>query len=347
MLWTCPARLTDTAAPGSGVDDTHTVPAPPIDRGVYSKHRSFRLLWSSKRKPNAPVLHCHHTQQYNRAVSQRTMWMHSCVQFMEADKHSTSDDSSCTVLTWPPHRTDSDRFSEHYDHVDHIKNRNNNSRPMSDSSSSAFDPTEAVNSRELGMQPSRTHRRSLTGSCLIAVRQSTCLLDSDVWGPAVQLLQQFMSDPHTWPAEPAAASLTLRSHSAVVAGRYGADDVYRVTLVFSVSGSRYCARVGRAHRSNSIYFVGYVNNATRLRATLAAPTTITATHSLVPSPTTTSTAPSAARTTSAPAAPCQTACFFVQRCHDVDCSGFSSAPVTLPAQLVRSLTEQLHDRTDP
>ena len=78
-----------------------SVPAPPIDCGVYSRHRSFRLLWSSKRKANSPVLHCHHTQQYNRATSQRRMWLHSCVQYMEADRHNTAD-QQCATLTWPP-----------------------------------------------------------------------------------------------------------------------------------------------------------------------------------------------------------------------------------------------------
>ena len=321
MLWS--RSQPSTAIAERCLDDG--VPAPPIDCGVYSKHRSFRLLWSSKRKPNAPVLHCHHTQQYNRAVSQRAMWLHSCVQYMEPHSRDNAH-SQRALLTWPPravddsneqHRQDSDDSSSHHTSVScgtHSSTGTEDGCNRAQPLSHLRCPPSATCCC-MSRAASRRNREST---------EANCALRSLLHWPALSLLAHFLSDPDTWPADPAAASVALRSHSVVRASGYVAEgdcegDVYRVTLLYSVTGSRYCARVGRSHRSNGIYLVCnlYIHHT-------AAPLDTASMLAVCQSP--------------PPPPPPWPTGRLVQRCHDIDCKGFSSTPIALPAELMRRLS---------
>jgi len=127
----------------------------------------------------------------------------------------------------------------------------------------------------------------------------------------VSVLEQFLAD--IYPAAPSPARVTLRSHSPPTAdttAAAAADGMYRVTLVFSVTGSRYCANVGRAHRSNGVYIVAYI----RLQAS---PPLDTSAEHRIPSQHLTG--------------------VYKQRCHDIDCKGFSSSPVAMSAELMQRM----------
>ena len=310
MLWTRspPTAATMDGSSSSGGRET-AVPAPPIDCGVYSRHRSFRLLWSSKRKPHAPVLHCHHSQQYSRAASQRSTWLHSCVQFMERGRHDATD-GSLALLSWPPQQADDSSGHE-------------------STAAATLSRSGNLEGGTLAARSSQPRCRQLsapaTGSAAPLAPACTCLPSALLPGPALCGLGQFLSD--AWPAVPAAVTVVLRSQQL---RRPAEKDtagcgVSRVTLLFSVTGSRYCARVGRAHRSNGIYLVAWIS----FQATTALDDTAAARQCQQPQ-------------TEIPLQPQpqpqpQPTGLFVQRCHDVDCKGFSSEPVVMPVELLHRL----------
>ena len=309
LLWTHDPAAEDTPPP-----------APPIDCGVYSRYRSFRLLWSSKRKPNAPVLHCHHSQQYTRAASQRSVWMHSCVQYMEKDRHSAASEQPCSTLTWPPGQPlQSDSSAAHV----------RIAQPATGHRPAASHCLLAHGVGNIHGCPTRlTASRPLLGACacLSSTEAAGCLLRSLLHAPAVDELQRALSDENTWPASPTAASVSLRSHTLLCLGSEatagaarGVCEAYRLTLVYSVTGSRYCARVDRAHRSNGIYFVVTAHCRSAASTPLSA-----AAAAAVPPP------------RSASVFHCSAA-VFVQRCHDFDCKGFSSEPIALPAEIAQRM----------
>ena len=283
MCWTrAPPAATDSNINVS-LNLNDALPAPPIDCAVYTKHRSFRLLWSSKRKPNAPVLHCHHSQQYSRASTQRAVWMHSCVQYMECSHRQ----QHCTQLTWPPQSV------------------HGNPSDISSSGSSGGGRLPAVRVSSPVARPLAEQCPCSSTSSSASSAASLCALRSLVDAAALGAIERFISD--TWPAQPSVASLTLRSHSGAVSG---GGESCRVTLLYSVTGSRYCERVSRPHRSNGIYFVAHMRLARSADGGQQG----------------------------------QSTCEIVQRCHDVDCKGFSSQHFPVPASIMTRMTVERSER---
>ena len=191
--------------------------APLLDVGVYSRYRSFRLLWSRKNKPHAPALLVHHSNRYRAAASQRALFLHSCVQFHQpssAAQRATDGKPQWRTLTWPPHPEGAE--------------------PQS------WARSEGVCASQLSPIAVRgpPERRVAVVPCAALCASS--------WSAMEHWLAR------AWPAEPRAASVRRWSAISDATGYSGSAGLL---LLCAVQGSRWCARVRRPHRSNAIYFL--------------------------------------------------------------------------------------------
>ena len=276
--------------------------SPVIDLGVYSRHRSFRLLWSSKHKAHAPILHVHHTNAYRHAASHRATFTHSTVQF-HVPQHTQP-----AKLTWPPNCSDDEQLLT-----------------SSDSAALTGSHHRTALTPAVWMPSARCLSPSASSSPASAALPCGCSrLPSDVplCSSSLRLLERWIEA--TFPADPLFATVRRWSTLSLTAQRRSGDEqqqqqqpctalppsspsppslaehdgrapVY-LLLLAAVQGSRWCGRVERAHRSNAVYLLVHV-------------------HTGASSP---SSGPSV---------------LYTQRCHDPDCKGFTSAAVDAPPHI--------------
>ena len=289
-----------------------------IDLGVYSRNRSFRLLWSSKSKANAPILHIHHSSAYAHAHSHQATFTHSTTQF------HTHTAAPLTLLTWPPSGAGEAVVPAPslFPHRPPLAAAPSwpSARCVAPLASSA--PTPPL--LHCGCSSARPPSPLCDSSSQVLARWIEATYPADPL-PAVVRRWSLLStaQPHSAHPQPCTV-LSLPSPSPPPTVGDAQPTSLHLLLLCALQGSRWCGRVQRAHRSNAVYLLLHLRTATQ------------------PPP------PAAeAATASSASISASLSIHYTQRCHDPDCKGFTCAPIDAPQQLTCTIQQHQHRHSHP